>query len=46
MVRGLLEAAYSVATDTETSFNELWPVVQKTIGSIVTALNSTVAFKK
>lgn len=46
MVRGMLEAAYSVATDTETSFNELWPAIQKAIGSIVTALNSAGAFKQ
>jgi len=46
MVRGVLEAAYGVATDTEATFDEVWPAVQKAIASIVSALNAAGMFKK
>jgi hypothetical protein len=46
MIRGIIEAAYSAATDAETTFDQVWPAIQKAVASIVTALNSTGVFKK
>ena len=44
LVRGLLETAYSVATDVEVSFEEVWPVLLKTITAIVGAFNKSGTF--
>jgi hypothetical protein len=46
MIRGIIEAAYSAATDAETTFDQVWPAIQKAVTSIVTALNSAGIFKK
>ena len=46
MVRGLLESSYETATDTEATFSEIWPAIQKTVSSIVTAFNNAGVFKK
>jgi hypothetical protein len=46
MIRGILEAGYSMATDAEASFDEIWPAIIKAVGSIVTAFNAAGVFKK
>jgi len=46
MIRGVLEAGYNIATDTEATFDEVWPAIQKAVGSIVSALNAAGVFKK
>lgn len=46
MIRGVLEAAYSAASDAENTFDEIWPAIQKAVGSIVSALNAAGVFKK
>lgn len=46
MIRGVLEAGYSAATDAEATFDEIWPAVQKAVSSIVTALNAANVFKR
>jgi len=40
MVRGMLESAYGAATDAESTFDEVWPAIQKAIASIVAAFNA------
>jgi hypothetical protein len=46
MIRGVLEAAYSAATDAEATFEQVWPAIQRTITSIVAAFNTAGVFKK
>lgn len=45
MVRSVLEAAFDASNDIESSFDELWPALQRAIAAIVTALNSSGEFK-
>jgi len=46
MIRGILEAAYSVATDATDRFENVWPALQSTITNIVQAFNKAGIFKK
>ena len=45
MIRGVLESAYSVATDVDMTFDEVWPAIQKAVKAIVEAFNSAGVFK-
>lgn len=46
MVRGVLEAAYEAATDTQADFTQIWPAVKRTIDSVVSAFNAVGLFRK
>jgi hypothetical protein len=46
MVRGVLESAYSAATDTEATFDEVWPSIKRAVDAIVAAFNAAKIFKK
>jgi hypothetical protein len=45
-VRSVVESAYKVSTDTLPSFEQMWPVLQKTITGIVDGFNAAGNFKK
>jgi hypothetical protein len=45
MIRGVLESAYSMATDADLAFDEVWPAIQKAVKAIVEAFNSAGVFK-
>lgn len=44
-VRGMLEATFEQAQDFNDKFDDIWPVLEKTIGKVVTFLNVTGIFK-
>jgi hypothetical protein len=46
LVRGLLESAYTTATDTEATFDEVWPSIKRAVDSIVAAFNAAKVFRK
>jgi len=46
LIRTVLEVAYTSATDVSDKFDDVWPVMQKTIGSIVATFNKLGVFKK
>jgi hypothetical protein len=46
MIRGILEAAYSTATDALGTFDQLWPALQSTISAVVQAFNKAKVFPK
>lgn len=46
LVRGLIEAAYSTATDTESTFDEAWPTIKRAVDSIVAIFNNSKMFQK
>ena len=46
IVRGLLESAYTTATDTEATFDEVWPSIRKAVDAIVAAFNAAKVFSK
>jgi len=46
LVRGLLESAYTTATDTEATFEEVWPSIKRAVDSIVAAFNAAKVFRK
>lgn len=46
MVRVALEAAYEMASDLDVTFVQIWPQIQKIIGSVVSAFNTAGVFKK
>jgi len=37
LVRGIIESAYATATDTEATFDEVWPPIKRAIDAIVAA---------
>jgi hypothetical protein len=45
VVRGLLEASYTVSSDMVGSFDQLWPAIEKAIAALVAAYKATGAFK-
>lgn len=45
LVRGMLQAAYEAATDVDNTFEEVWPVVNKTINTVVASLKAAGLFK-
>ena len=45
LVRGMLQAAYEAATDVDNTFEEVWPVLSKTISTVVTSLKAAGLFK-
>jgi hypothetical protein len=45
-VRGVVESTYKVSTDVQPAFEQLWPVIQKTVGGIVDGFNAAGVFKK
>ena len=45
-VRGIIEAAYSAASDAVIQFQDLWPSIEKTIAIMVDLFNSLGIFKK
>jgi hypothetical protein len=46
LVRSIIESAYEKATGALGSFEQMWPILESTIGAIVRAFNSTGVFKK
>lgn len=44
-VRGMLEAAFDQAQDFNDKFDEIWPVLEKTITKVVSFMNATGFFK-
>jgi len=46
MIRGILESAYTTATDAVGSFESIWPSLQATISSVVAAFNRAGIFRK
>ena len=44
-VRGMLETAFDQADDFTDKFDDVWPVLEKTIGKVVAFLNATGGFK-
>lgn len=45
-IRGMLEAAFDQADDFTNKFEDIWPVLEKTIGKVVAFMNTTGQFKK
>lgn len=46
LVRGVVEQAYNAGTGALSKFEDVWPVLQKVIASLVTFMNTTDIFKK
>jgi len=46
LVRGMIESAYATASDTESTFDEIWPAIKRAVDSIVAALNGAKVFRK
>lgn len=46
LVRSIVEQAYNAGTGALAKFEDIWPVLQKTIASLVAFMNSTGIFKK
>lgn len=46
LVRGVLEGAYNAGSGAAAKFEDLWPALQSTIGSVVSFMNSAGMFKK
>lgn len=46
LVRGVVEQAYNAGTGALSKFEDVWPVLQKVIASLVTFMNTTGIFKK
>jgi hypothetical protein len=46
MVRGVIEAGYKAGKDAVMSFEQIWPILETTIKTIVAGLNATGVFKK
>jgi len=45
-VRGVLEGAYNAGSGAVAKFEDLWPALQSTIGSVVSFMNASGMFKK
>lgn len=45
-VRGMLETSFTEAQDFTDKFDDIWPVLEKTIGKVVAFMNATGAFGK
>ncbi|MGJ0515157.1 MAG: hypothetical protein ACR65O_05320 [Methylomicrobium sp.] len=45
-VRSAMESSYKVSTDVQASFEEVWPVMENTVGGIVKGFNAAGVFKK
>lgn len=46
LVRGILQNAYDAGTGVTVKFDELWPVLQNTVASVVGFMNSAGLFRK
>ena len=46
LVRSVLQQAYDAGTGATVKFDELWPVLQNTVASVVGFMNSAGIFKK
>lgn len=46
LIRSIVEQAYNAGTGTLVKFEDVWPVLQKSINSLVGFMNSTGIFKK
>jgi len=46
MIRAVLESAYSISTDVQAKFDDVWPALKTTIGAVVASLNTAGVFKK
>jgi hypothetical protein len=46
LLREVLKAAFETTKDGQITFDEIWPLVEKTIGLLVTAFKTTGVFKK
>lgn len=45
LIRSVLQSAYESGTGALASFDDIWPVLQKTVGAVVTFFNEVGAFK-
>lgn len=45
-LRAMIESTYSAANDIGVTFGDIWPVLEKTVGTLVGAFNQSGAFKK
>lgn len=46
VVRQSIEAGYAVASDTATTFEVVWPALERTVSAVVTMFNTVGAFRK
>lgn len=46
LVRSIVEQAYNAGIGALAKFEDIWPVLQKTIASLVTFMNTSGVFKK
>lgn len=46
LVKSVIEQAYNSGTGFVSKFEDVWPVIQKTIASVVAFMNETGLFKK
>lgn len=46
LVRGAIEAGYSIANDAVVSFEHAWPAISKTVSAVVALYNSSGTFKR
>ena len=46
LIRSTLEAAFNVTNDVTVTFAQVWPALEKTVGAVVGAFNTTGVFKK
>jgi hypothetical protein len=45
-VRSVMESSYQISTDVQADFQEVWPVMENTVGGIVKGFNAAGVFKK
>jgi hypothetical protein len=45
-LRGILESTFAVATDLGVTFGDVWPAIEKTVGTLVKVFNDSGIFKK
>ena len=46
LVREVIQAGFDTATDVVVSFDQVWPIIEKTVGAIVSTFNAVGKFKK
>lgn len=46
LIRETLASAFDVADDVTTSFEKIWPALERTVGAVVGLFNTVGAFKK
>lgn len=46
LIRTVIQQAYDTGTGAVAKFDDVWPVLQKTVGAVVSFFNTVGAFKK